>query len=180
MYLFLRGICSGTVPALVGVPDAYFDVVPVDDLASLIVELADDQAAGEGEVLTLAGGAGAPRVERVIELMVEALNEWRAGERASPLGVPPILEPERWNRFFLPFAREHLTARQLRTLELLGNFEPYLQITTPLAPTHVVDHAEDAIAVSVGYWAQLHRRLALRDPEPWRPGARTERSASEA
>lgn len=179
MYLFLRGICSGTVPALVGVPDAYFDVVPVDDLASLIIGLSEDQAAGNGEVLTLAGGAGAPRVERAIELMVEALNEWRAGEEASILAVPPILEPERWNRFFLPFARAHLTARQLRTLELLENFEPYLQMTTPLAPTHVVNHAEDAIADSVGYWAQRHRRLALRAPEPWRPAGGVERSAAE-
>lgn len=180
MYLFLRGICSGTVPALVGVPDAYFDVVPVDDLASLIVELADDQEVCGGEVLTLAGGAGAPRVERAIKLMVEALNEWRVGEQASSLAVPPILEPERWNRFFLPFARDHLTARQLRTLELLGNFEPYLQMTAPLAPTHVVGHAEDAIAASVGHWAQRHRRLALRAPEPWRPAERTEGSAAEA
>lgn len=178
MYLFLRGICAGTVPALVGLADAYFDVVPVDDLASLIAGLAADPAVGNSEVLTPAGGAGAPRVGRAVELMLAALNEWRAGERAGALAAPPILEPERWRRFFLPFARGQLTARQLRTLELLGNFEPYLQMTTPLTPTHLVDQVEDAIAVSAAYWAQRHRRLALRAPQPWRSAENTGRAVA--
>ncbi|MGH2907072.1 MAG: SDR family oxidoreductase, partial [Solirubrobacterales bacterium] len=33
MYLLVRGIVTGTIPVIVGSPTAYFDVVPVDDLA---------------------------------------------------------------------------------------------------------------------------------------------------
>jgi nucleoside-diphosphate-sugar epimerase len=168
MYLFLRGITSSTVPAIVGVPDAFFDVTPVDDLAALIVDIVSDPNAGQGEVLTIAGGEGAPRVEPALKLMIDALNGWRGERGLTTLDDPPLLSPERWNRFFLPFAREHLTERQLRTLDLLRNFEAYLQLTEPLQATHIVADVEDTITASVRQWASVHPRAASLSPQPWR------------
>jgi len=167
MYLFLRGITAGTIPAVVGTPDAFLDVVPVDAVAEVIVELAlEEDAAGDG-VVTVAAGAGAPRVQEGLRSMVTALNHWRSERSLPAIASPPVLAPERWERFFLPFARTHLSPRQLRILELLANFAPYLQITEPLQPTHPVPEAAAAIEPAVRYWAETHPRLAALQPRPW-------------
>jgi nucleoside-diphosphate-sugar epimerase len=170
MYLILRGMVSGTVPAVVGAEDAYFDVVPVDDLARLLVQVSQGEPLGRA--LTIAGGEHAPRLGPALRLIVDALNGWRAERGLEELPRPPLLSPERWNRFFLPFARDHLGARQLRILELLGNFEPYLAIDEPLRPTHPVEGVEGCIAASVRYWAEANARIASLVPRPWAAAAR--------
>jgi hypothetical protein len=95
------------------------------------------------------------------------LNRWRAARGLTTLATPPLLTPERWSRFFLPFAREHLTERQLRTLELLSNFEAYLQLSEPLAATYPIADVEGAIRASVDYWATMHPRVAALDQREW-------------
>jgi nucleoside-diphosphate-sugar epimerase len=168
MYLFLRGIASGTVPAIVGSPDAYLDVVPVDDLAALIIKVASENPSTRlPSIRTIAGGDQAPRVNLALNVMLDALNAWRT-ERGRPLlASPPLLTPASWNRFFLPFAREHLTERQLHTLGLLSHFEPYLQIADPIEVTDPVGDIAPAIAESVRYWASTHARIAGLAPRPW-------------
>lgn len=173
MYLFLRGIATSSVPAVVGVPDAFFDVVPVDDLARGIVNVIEDRRAGDGEVITVAGGASAPRLQPALEWMLDALNRWRTAHGLTALATPPLLSPERWRRFFLPFVREHLTERQLRTLELLRNFEAYLQLSEPLDATYPIVDVEGAIRASVDYWATTHPRIAALDQRGWSAAAAT-------
>jgi len=167
MYLFLRGVTAGTIPAVVGSPEAYLDVVPVDAVAGVIADRVLEAGAGGGDVLTVAAGAAAPRVQEGLEAMVGALNRWREERSLPAIEQPPLVAPERWERFFLPFARTHLSPRQMRILDLLANFAPYLQIDEPLRPTDPVADAAAAIAPAVRYWADTHPRLAALEPRPW-------------
>jgi len=165
MYMLLRGIAASSVPAIVGYPGGYFDAVPVDDLASVIIKALDGP--GDGEVLTPACGRAAPRVRTVIELLCETLNEWRRRRGVAALDVPPFLDPESWTRFYRPFADDVLSRRQRLTLDHLDQFLPYLRLTEPFAATHQVIDADRAIPASVRYWADTHRRLASLAPRPW-------------
>jgi nucleoside-diphosphate-sugar epimerase len=167
MYTVLRAIATSMVPAVAARADAYFDVIPVDALASLIAEVTET-GGHVGEVLTNAGGEAAPRVEHAFALIVDALNRWRAVRGLAAFDTPRLLTPESWTRFFLPFARDHLSPRQLRMLDLLRNFEPYLIIGSPLRPTHPVTAVEPAIAASVRYWADANPRIASLSPQPWK------------
>lgn len=165
MYMILRGMASSIVPAVVATGDAFFEVVPVDDVAGAIAEACGRE--GSGEVLTLGGGEAAPRVQDALEILTAALNEWRATRGLEPFPATPIVTPSSWERFFLPFVRQHLTERQLRILELLDNFLPYLAVSDPLEPTHLVEDMEPCIARSVRYWADSNRRLASSPVRPW-------------
>jgi nucleoside-diphosphate-sugar epimerase len=166
MYTLVRGVATGTVPAIAADPDARLDLVPVDRLGDLIVAAAENPPTA-GEVWTVAGGAAAPKVSHAVDIIMDALNGWRAAHGHKPLDVPRIITPSRWNRFFLPFAREHLTDRQNRMLDLLSVFEPYLAATVPLVATHTVDGVDDSLRTSVGYWAAANPRLAAMTPVPW-------------
>lgn len=159
MYTVLRAMSVGMVPALVALPDAPFDVVPVDALAALL-EDAGCWREPPG-VLTIAGGECAVTVSEAIGTLYEVLNEWRTVRGADPLDVPRMISPESWERFFLPLARQALSPRRLKVLELLGHFMPYLALEEPLRPTHVIEDAQPAIAKSVRYWAEANHHLAL-------------------
>ncbi|HEV7805577.1 MAG TPA: SDR family oxidoreductase [Solirubrobacteraceae bacterium] len=165
MYMLLRGITSSSVPAVVGEPDAFFDTIPVDDAAAVIVAALDSP--GCAEVLTPACGYAAPRVRTMVDLMCGALNEWRGERGADPVAVPPFLAPDSWKRFYRPFADDLLSRRQLLTLDHLDHFLPYLKLTEPFTPTHPVTGVEEAIAPSVRYWADLNPRLASLSARPW-------------
>jgi hypothetical protein len=77
------------------------------------------------------------------------------------------VNPGSWNRFFLPFAEAHLKPRQLRILELLRNFEPYLAIESPIEADYTVEDVLSCLAPSVTYWADSHPRIASLAPRKW-------------
>lgn len=165
MYTILRAIAASMVPVVIADPDAYLEVIPVDDLAGLIVEVA--QGSGTGSVLTIAAGEDAPRVQTVFDCITGSLNAWRAERELEPFDVPRLISRESWERFFLPFARDSLSSRQLRILELLSNFEPYMYIDQPLVPTHSVSGVESCIETAVRYWAQTESQRASMPSRPW-------------
>ncbi|NJC74040.1 sugar nucleotide-binding protein [Planosporangium thailandense] len=167
MYTLLRGIATGTVPVIAADPQARLDLVPVDAVAGLILAATADDA-HDGAVWTIAGGRSAPTVAHVLDLMMAALNGWRAAGGHDPVPTPRIVPAERWHRFFRPFAREHLTVRQNRMLDLLSVFEPYLAGTVPLSPTHTVADVGACLRTAVSYWAAANPRLAAMTPLPWR------------
>lgn len=169
MYALIRGLTVGTVPAVVAEPDAYFDAIPVDELAWLLADLAEERNTRAGSVLTVAAGPSAPTVEEAIAAVVGSLNQWRAQRGRPALDEPRLITPESWDRFLLPFVREHLTPRQLLILELLGNFEPYLALAKPLRPDLTVDDVPFCLATSTFYWAEKNHRVAALTPRPWSP-----------
>ena len=171
MYVVLRGIASSTIPALPAAADALCDVIPVDDLTRVLADLALADDAGTGEVRTVAGGPAAGRVDAVVPRMVDALNDWRTARDLEAFGQPRLLDPGAWDRFFLPFAREYLSQRQHRALDLLRTYEPYLMLVEPLPATDVVHDAPDCVATSARFWAETLPRLASMPIRPWRSAA---------
>lgn len=168
MYTLVRGLTVGTVPAVVADPEAHFDAIPVDELCSLLADLAGNRHAREGSVLTIAAGTAAPTVEEAITAIVNSLNHWRQERGREPLGYPPLISPDSWKRFFRPFVREHLASRQLMILELLQSFEPYLALADPLQPDYPVDDVLSCLKTSTIYWADATPRVAALAPRPWR------------
>ncbi|GAA1799119.1 NAD-dependent epimerase/dehydratase family protein [Planosporangium flavigriseum] len=185
LYTLVRGIATGAVPVVAADPQARFDLVPVDDLADLILAAMGDAAMGDaamgdavmGDAVMGDAAMGdavmgdALPVSHALDVVMAALNGWRAARGHEPLQPPRIITPQRWNRFFVPFAREHLTIRQNRMLDLLSVFEPYLVSTVPLPVTHAVNGVDGCLRASVRYWASTNPRLAAMNPLPWRGDA---------
>ena len=170
MYTLLRALTASMVPVVVADPEALFEVVPVDAVAAVLAAAAAAEPRGETQIV--AAGAEAPRVEDAVELMAAELNEWRGERGLEPFDVPRLVSRESWERFFLPFVRDELSARQRGILDLLSNFEPYLAIREPLEPTHPVPDAAAAIPAAVRYWAETEQRRASLSPRPWTAAAR--------
>jgi nucleoside-diphosphate-sugar epimerase len=168
MYTILRGIATSTVPAIAAGDGARFDLTPVDDLAGIVVQAVLAPEAHDGRVYVLAGGEDAPTVSEAIDIMVATLNEWRAARGRDPIEAPRVISPDRWNRFFLPFSRQHLSRRQNEMIDLLSVFEPYTESTISLARTHHIRDVRRCIPHAVRYWADVNPRLAAMQPAPWR------------
>ncbi|MEU6721104.1 SDR family oxidoreductase [Nonomuraea sp. NPDC046802] len=167
-YRLLKGFSSGLVPALVALPEAYLDMVPVDDVASQVEKLAVGGRCAETSLVAIGGGRDALRVAEVLELSLSTLNKWRGDQGIRAIGVPPLLTPEQWNRFFLPFAREHLSTVQQRVVDLFKDFQPYLCLTTPFNVTDQIGDLEPALEKAVHYWIQRNPRAATAIPLPWK------------
>src|SRR5262249_43879406 len=110
-------------PAPPPAPAARLDLVPVDRLGDLIVAAAETPATA-GEVWTVAGGAAAPKVSHAVDIIMDALNGWRAAHGHKPLDVPRIITPPRWNRVFLPLPPEPPTDRENPQLHPPSAFPP--------------------------------------------------------
>jgi hypothetical protein len=103
----------------------------------------------------------------VAAAMFDALADWRGRRGLAPIERPPILDPARWRRFLLPFARQHFSALQRRTVELYEVFTPYLSVTDPLPVTHGVHDVLPAVHRSVEWWADRNVRSASATPVAW-------------
>jgi dTDP-4-dehydrorhamnose reductase len=172
IYTLLRGIASSTIPAVISTPLSYLDVVPVDDLAKVIVGVVCEGNHKSGRVLTVASGHAALRVEEAVATMVTALNSWRSERGCSPHDLPTIISPDSWARFFLPFLDQHLSPRQHQVIGLLRNYEPYLQIEKPIEPTHEIRNVAPCLVNSVRYWADVNERLARLPARQWKMDTR--------
>jgi nucleoside-diphosphate-sugar epimerase len=168
MYTFVHGLATGLTPALVGEAEAYMEIVPVDEMADEVVAAALAPPPDGLRVTSVCGGPHALRMREGLEMAYAALDQWRARRGLAPLERAPLIPPERWERFFFPFAREHLSARQLRIVALLDQFRPYVTTLEPLAPTRPVTDMGPALGRSVLAWADAHPRYAGGAPREWR------------
>lgn len=166
-YKLLRALTSGLLPAMVGRPAAYIDLVAVDDIADR-VERAILHGGCPAEPVILGRGHQAPPADEALDLIFDTLNQWRADRGVQPLQRPPLLEPERWDRFFLPFARQHLSQVQLSVIDVFAEFRPYMSIMEPFQVTDVVGDIAEVIRRSVQYWAEQNGAVATLNPRPWR------------
>jgi nucleoside-diphosphate-sugar epimerase len=166
-YSLLRGVTSGMLAAVVGDPDTYLDVVPVDEVCDAIMAAAVGPRPAETSTVYVSGGAGSPTLGDVFDISIATLNEWRARRGIGPLEQPPYLEPERWNRFLLPFARQYMSARQLRVVTLLEEFQRYMCTAEPLPSSFPITGLREVVARSVEWWADAYPKVASRVPEPW-------------
>jgi hypothetical protein len=106
-------------------------------------------------------------VDHVFDLLFAAINAWRAGRGVAALPRPPLLHPDRWDRFFLPFARQHLSSAQRRVIDVFSEFRPYLSMTEPLPASEIVDDVGPVIRRTVRSWAQANPIAASAIPRAW-------------
>lgn len=164
-YSLLHTLTSGLLAAVVGDRNCRIEVAPVDDVVQTLVEVAIAEKPAERSVL--GAGPGALTIGELLTIGVDGINEFRADHGFEPFDAPPFIAEEPWQRFYLPFAREMLTARQLRAIDLLAEFQAYTTASAPIAPTVTIDDPATAFRACVRYWCERHRKLALRTPQAW-------------
>lgn len=165
LYTMLRASLSGLAPVIVADPAGALDLVPVDDVAGVVVELVD--GGPRPAPVVIGCGPHAPTVDEVTGTVWAELNAWRAGRGVPPFTVPPMVPAERWYRFYLPFSRTTFSDTQLRVIELLSKFVPYLSGATSARPDVVVAPIGHALVRAVRYWMGANPRLAAAQPRPW-------------
>ena len=128
--------------------------------------LAGPPAAPRTEVI--AGGRQSLRLSEMIDATCRTVNKFRAEHGVAPIGVPPMVSIDSWDRFFLPLSRNWLSPTQQQAVDLLGMFYSYTSITVPFEPTYQVRDAASVLASTVWHWADSNPRQALAEPKPWR------------
>jgi len=139
-------------------------VVPVDDVADVVLAGIDDRRGG---VVTIGCGPTGPTVRGVVEVCLAALSAWRQQRGEPPVDPPPFVPPDVWRRFHFPFIEPHLSPFRLRATQLLEEFHPYFAMASPLAADVVVPDVVPAITRSVLYWAEQRPRAALKETKRW-------------
>ncbi|SDF98569.1 Nucleoside-diphosphate-sugar epimerase [Sinosporangium album] len=162
-------MCTGAIPALVAEEKAYLDIVSTDDVAGHVAALVAGGRPPAPRLSVLGGGQTALHVRDLFDVVLSALNDWRAEAGVPALEQLPYLTPEQWNRFYLPFAREHLDRAQLLRVTAFQAYQGYLSVTEPFEVTHDVEDVTSTVYRSVRRWAELHSTTARRVPRPWRP-----------
>ncbi|HEY7147284.1 MAG TPA: SDR family oxidoreductase [Streptosporangiaceae bacterium] len=166
-YTLLQALVSGLAAVIVGDPDGYAEIAPVDQVAEVIAAAAAGPARAGRRTEVIAAGPRCLRLHEMVDIILGELNQWRATQRLAPVQPPPTLSLDRWHRFYLPLAREYLSAVQNQTVQLLGMFEAYTSMPAPFAPTCPVQDPAAVLASSVRYWISAKPRLARRTPQPW-------------
>ncbi|WP_067497431.1 SDR family oxidoreductase [Actinoplanes sp. TFC3] len=166
-YTLLQTLVSGLAAVVVGEPDGYAEIAPVDQVADAVVEAALGVPPAERVIETVAAGSHCLQLTRMLDIILGSINEWRAGQGLDPVPRPPMLSADQWHRFYLPLVHEYLSPVQAEAVELLGMFEAYTSMPEPFEPTSVVSDPAEVLRRSVAYWMATKPRLARRTPEPW-------------
>ncbi|CAA9275476.1 MAG: hypothetical protein AVDCRST_MAG41-3205 [uncultured Corynebacteriales bacterium] len=165
LYSIVRSALAGMLPVFVAEDGAMVEVVSCSDVTDCVLAAAGRSCSGGTEVL--GHGGAAPAVKAVVDAMFAGLNRWRTAHGAAEFRPPQIITPDQWNRFYLPFARPHMTGRQRHFTDLLSEFQPYMSLTEPLPATWRVPPVLDCVQLSIERWAATFPRLALSTPAPW-------------
>ncbi|MBR8740609.1 SDR family oxidoreductase [Nocardiopsis sp. MG754419] len=165
LYSLLQASVTGALPVLVGDPDVGVEAVTTCDVATCVLSIAERGPVGSPVVLGRAEHASSAKT--IWDLAFSALNDWRRERGAGELDTPTFVTPDQWHRFYLPFARPHLSDRQLRTIDLLGEFIPYLSRGAPIGVNRYVEPIDAALPAIVRGWAERLPGLAMRSPRPW-------------
>ncbi|MEV6960353.1 SDR family oxidoreductase [Streptomyces sp. NPDC051207] len=166
-YAMVQSLVSGLAPALVGDPNGFIELAPVDQVAEVIVAAALGTPPAATAVETIAAGDGCLRVSDMVAVITRTINEWRAERGIAPIPLAPVIPAAHWHGFFLPLSTPHLSDVQQRAVELLSMFESYTSIPAPFEPTKKVLDPGAVLARSVRWWADAKPRHAKRLPEPW-------------
>ncbi|MFD9568466.1 NAD-dependent epimerase/dehydratase family protein [Streptomyces sp. NPDC059982] len=160
-------MCSGAVPALVAEEKGVMDMVSTDDVAAHVVRLLADGPPAGRRLTVLGRGDRAQRVDETFDTVRDALNSWRAEHGVPALEPLPYVAPEQWNRFYRPFAEEHLDRGQLTRITALRAYQDYLSVTEPFEVTDRVPDTALLLHRSIRRWAETHEASARRVPRPW-------------
>jgi len=168
LYTIFSTMVSGLAPAVIGDPDCYIEISPVDDVADMVAAAILAGPSAEPRTEVIAGGPQSLRLSEMIDTTCRTVNEFRAEHGVAPISVPPIVSVDSWDRFFVPLSRSWLSPAQQQVISLLGTFHSYTSMTVPFEPTYPVRDAASVLATAVWHWAGSKPRQALAAPKPWR------------
>ncbi|HZB48563.1 MAG TPA: SDR family oxidoreductase [Mycobacteriales bacterium] len=167
LYTIVRSAVAGMLPVFVAETGALSEVVSCCDVTACLLAAAERGPVPGGRVDVLGRGTASATTKEVLDAMFVGLNRWRA-DQGGPLFTPPsLVTPDQWHRFYLPFARPHMTQRQRHFTDLLAEYLPYMAITEPMAVTWQVEPVLGCIEQSIVRWAETFPRLAMATPAPW-------------
>lgn len=167
IYSLLQAVTSGLAPAIVGDPEARLEVAPVDDVAAVVVDMALRPTARR-DLEVIGAGSRALTLAELLSIYCATLNEVRRTEGIKEILPPPFVDPERWDRFYLPFVRDLLRPLQVAAVETLSLFHAYTVESAHIVPTHLIDDPQPAVERATRWWAGHHHRAARRSPVEWR------------
>jgi len=168
VYQVVQGYLWGALPVMVANSRCPVELVGVDAVADLIVDRALSPRPSAKQTSTMGAGAAALPGDLVVKLVFDELNAWRMERGVPRVELPPLIEPRRWERFFRPFAEQHLSPRQL---DLIHSFDPYLPywgMDDHVHPDVLVGDVETTLRSSIRFWADRHPRSASSVPRPWK------------
>ncbi|MGL4340007.1 MAG: NAD-dependent epimerase/dehydratase family protein [Rhodoglobus sp.] len=167
LYTILQAVVSGALPAIVGSADLPQDLVSSCDVARCTLAALDAGRPSTTQIEILGSGLDAVPSEAAIGMCLQGVNRWRQENGLSPVRAPTFVSQDAWDRFYLPFARPHLTNRQLHTIELLSQFIPYLSGTGSSDITWKVESLDAVLPLLGERWAQDRPQRAGRIAQPW-------------
>ncbi|MER6329612.1 SDR family oxidoreductase [Streptomyces sp. NPDC001034] len=166
-YTLLHALVSGLAAVVVGDPEGFAEISPVDEVADAVAGAALGAPPRAPRTEIVAAGTRALRLSALIDVTCTALNAFRAAHGAPPIAHPPIIPPDTWTRFFLPLADRWLSPFQAEAVKLLAMFQSYTGMAAPFTPTRPVRDPASAMTTAVHHWATRKPRLALAEPRPW-------------
>ncbi len=166
-YSLFPALVSGLAAVVVGDPDGYAEIGPVDEVADAIVAAVCGAPPTAPRTEVLSGGEQALRLHQLVDTTCAAVNDFRATHGVAPIERPPTVSTDSWNRFFLPLAEQWLSPVQRQAVRLLAMFQSYTSMSEPFTPTRLVTDPARVVDASVRYWARRKPRQALATPNPW-------------
>ncbi|WP_320777266.1 SDR family oxidoreductase [Streptomyces sp. CRN 30] len=166
-YTLLQTLVSGLAALVVGEPEGYAEIAPVDEVAEVIVAAALGPVPADVPVEVIAAGADCLKLDEMLDIILDGINEWRTARGTAPVPRPPMMPADRWHRFCLPLVHEYLSPVQAQAVELLSLFEGYTSMSKPFTPTVPVRDPAEVLRRSVAHWVAAKPQLAGRTPEPW-------------
>lgn len=166
-YTLFPALVSGLAAVVVGDPDGYAEISPLDEVADAIAAAALGPAPASPLTEIIAAGGASLRLSTLIEITCDTINAFRAGHGVAPIATPPMVSTDSWNRFFLPLAQQWLSPVQQQAVNLLAMFQSYTSMAEPFEPTRPVRDPGEVMAASVRHWAYSKPRQALATPSPW-------------
>jgi nucleoside-diphosphate-sugar epimerase len=120
IYIFIRMLRLGLIPAIPGFSEVGVDLIPVDVVArETVAEL--ENPSGR-PVVAITSGTAAPSLE---ELVSTACDIFEA--HGEPLDRPKFVTPDSYHRLFRPLVESRLSPAQRVMLETVEIFLPYFE-----------------------------------------------------
>ncbi|WP_030387861.1 SDR family oxidoreductase [Streptomyces sp. NRRL S-241] len=166
-YSLFPALVSGLAAVVVGDPDGYAEISPVDEVAEVIAGAALGAPPASPLTEVIAAGQDSMRLRDLVRITCDTLNAFRAEHGVDPIAQPPTVSTDSWNRFFLPLAAQWLSPVQQEAVKLLAMFQSYTSMGEPFEPTRKVADPGGVMAASVLHWARSKPRQALGRTVPW-------------
>ncbi|WP_405839714.1 SDR family oxidoreductase [Streptomyces sp. NBC_01518] len=130
-YTIIHALASGLAAVVVGDPDGYAEISPVDEVAEAVAAAVLAAPPPTPRVEVIAGGGGSLRLAEMIGIACRTLNEFRALHGVAGIGQPSFVPPGTWNRFFLPLADQYLSPFQHQAVRHWAARKPRLALARP-------------------------------------------------